>query len=437
MSAMPRSAIVWNLGAFAFIAIGGAAIHVLLGRFYGAEVLGAFNQALTVYIVCSQLSVLGVHYHVLREVSIATSIEAEGERRRAIARITVAGLLAIATLSLPIAAGGVIAQTWVAQLFASPGTGAAWFWLALTLPFFSANKILFAAINGLERLRTLAVLNASRYVVLALALGVFVSSGLNPFYLTSIFLVSELLLFLIGLAVLADMLSAWRLDDRWRSLIARNLSFGARSFMSGAFAELNTRVDILVIGMFMSDRAAGIYSIAALIYEGISQIGVALRNIVNPRIARGIEEGDHDGLRRYLLKLGLLTSGLVAVASIIAVAGFPFFVDIVLGDSSFDLGFTALVILLSGLTLTAGFLLLDFLPVLAGRPVMQSAFKGGAVAVNVALNLALVPLMGIEGAALGTCLALLISAVLLIGISHRYLGLKIRPERPMRRSLFC
>lgn len=428
---MPRSAILWNLVAFAFIALGGAAVHILLGRFYGADVLGAFNQALTVYIVLSQLTVLGVHFYVLREVSLASSIEAasetETERRANVARIALAGLAAVTMLSLPIAAGGVIAEPWVARLFASPGTGTAWFWLALTLPFFSANKILFATINGLERLRVLAVLNASRYLLLALALLIFGTLGLSPFSLTSIFLVSEVLLLMIGLIALFDIFRASRFGDRWRRMIGDSLSFGSRSFMSGAFAELNTRVDILVIGIFMSDRAAGIYSISALIFEGISQIAVAMRNIVNPRIARGIEEGEQADLRRYLLKFGLLTAGLVAAAAIIAIAGFPLFVDIILADPTFDAGFAALVILLSGLTLSAAFIMLDFLPVLSGHPTMQSVFKGAVVALNLVFNIALVPLYGIEGAAFGTCLALLVSALLLIAISHRYLDLRLLP----------
>jgi hypothetical protein len=51
---------------------------------------------------------------------------------------------------------------------------------------------------------------------------------------------------------------------------------------------------------------------------------------------------------------------LIYAAWMIAIAGFPFFVDLILADPTFDAGFTAFVILLSGLTLTAAFVMLDF-----------------------------------------------------------------------------
>ena len=50
--------------------------------------------------------------------------------------------------------------------------------------------------------------------------------------------------------------------------------------------ELNTRVDIIMIGIFMSDEKVGIYSFAALFAEGFYQLLIVLQNIMNPIMAR-------------------------------------------------------------------------------------------------------------------------------------------------------
>ena len=58
--------------------------------------------------------------------------------------------------------------------------------------------------------------------------------------------------------------------------------------------ELNTRVDIIMIGIFMSDEKVGIYSFAALFAEGFYQLLIVLQNILNPLMARNFSESKLD-----------------------------------------------------------------------------------------------------------------------------------------------
>ena len=45
---------------------------------------------------------------------------------------------------------------------------------------------------------------------------------------------------------------------------------------------MNTRIDIFMLGIFLSDQLVGIYSVAALFVEGFLQIIVVLQNNFNP-----------------------------------------------------------------------------------------------------------------------------------------------------------
>ena len=94
--------------------------------------------------------------------------------------------------------------------------------------------------------------------------------------------------------------------------------------------------------------------------------------------------------------------------------------DASLVDQSFEL----LVILAVGLATYAAFVPLDFVLLQAGLPGRQSLLMALNVAINVSLNLLLVPPLGIQGAALATACAWLLSGVTLNLASWRWLGLR-------------
>ena len=49
-------------------------------------------------------------------------------------------------------------------------------------------------------------------------------------------------------------------------------------------SELNSRIDVLSIGYFLSDSMVGIYSYAAILSEGIAQISMVMRRNIDPII---------------------------------------------------------------------------------------------------------------------------------------------------------
>ncbi|MCB0321035.1 MAG: hypothetical protein KDD60_08925, partial [Bdellovibrionales bacterium] len=60
-----RGGIGWNLISVVFIGCAGLFINLCIGRVYGAEELGVFNQVLSLYLVFSQLSVGGFMFSTL------------------------------------------------------------------------------------------------------------------------------------------------------------------------------------------------------------------------------------------------------------------------------------------------------------------------------------------------------------------------------------
>ena len=70
-----------------------------------------------------------------------------------------------------------------------------------------------------------------------------------------------------------------------------HLVYGTKSAVSGMLLELNSRVDVLMIGYFLDDARVGIYSFASTLAEGVFQLLVVLQNNYNPLIARSLTQG--------------------------------------------------------------------------------------------------------------------------------------------------
>lgn len=410
---------VWNLASFALVALAGVLINVVIGRVYGPAVLGVFNQAVAVYILLSQLSVFGVQLSVLRQVSVLSGAEGQGA---ALARAITTGLVAASLTSLL-----VLALAWplgplLATAFNSPELGRAWPLVAPALLFFSWTKVLLNAVNGLHQLRAFAIGQALRYLLALAALFGFILTGAPGHMLPLMMVLAEGLLALgLGLWLLRQLRPS--LGPAPLADIRAHLRFGGPGMLAGAMSELNTRVDVLVLGLFLDDAAVGVYTIAAMIYEGLLQVAIVLRNIANPSIARLYAAGRLDELAGFLARLRRQCHWGMAGLCLVAVAAYPLFTRWILADPGFDAGWAPLAILCAGLALAAGWLPAEMLLVQAGRPGLQSLTKAVTLGANLALNLLLVPVLGLAGAAAGTALALVLWCAHLRHLARRRLGL--------------
>ena len=59
------SDLIWSGASFAFLAVSGLLLNILITIGAGTTELGIFNITYSIYIISSQLAVLGVHYSVL------------------------------------------------------------------------------------------------------------------------------------------------------------------------------------------------------------------------------------------------------------------------------------------------------------------------------------------------------------------------------------
>ena len=175
---------------------------------------------------------------------------------------------------------------------------------------------------------------------------------------------------------------------------------------------INSYADLVILGIFRSDEEVGIYravfQVAILVIFGLE----ALNQVVQPHFARLYRQGEHDRLQR------LVTT---SARSILALALPPVVLFVFFGGDllawafgdAFRAGALALTLLAVGQLVNAGMGSVALLLNMTGHERDTVVGVAAAAALNILLNMVLIPPYGMEGAAVASVLALSLWNVLL------------------------
>jgi O-antigen/teichoic acid export membrane protein len=217
-----------------------------------------------------------------------------------------------------------------------------------------------------------------------------------------------------------------RFDREW---VAEHLRFGAKGLAAGMFAEFNSRIDVLLIGVFLSDSEVGIYSFAAMMVDGIYHVLAMVRLNFNPVLVASLRDKDHAlalGLRRQSARFVLPATLLMAL---LALAALWVAAEFVVPNKNLQAGMLSLVILMSGLVAASTFVPFDNLLLVSGSPGYQTLQQVITVSANAVVAVLLLPALGIAGAACGTALSYLAGTAALLAFSHRIVGWNLLGNR--------
>ena len=413
------SGIAWNAVSLAFLAIAGIALNLAIGRLYGAATLGTFNIAFALFIFLSQIATLGLQYSALRHVPTARDDQAR------LSRVVYGGLAGCAAVATAVTAVSLIATPLIGRLFPRvPDLPMAWLLAAPGLLPFAINKYLLAVLNGLQLMKAYAIFQSARFIFILLALGAMALLGVPGAWLASILAIAEFALAAILLLYIVRRVPVVS-PTKARAECSEHLHFGVRVFPAGMVAELNTRVDVLMVGALMNDKAAGIYTIAALIFEAALQTVVVVRNNINPRIAILISNGRRDEILKFSRLLALAFTPLLAAGAVIAYLAFPFVAPMLFSAAEFSQAREPLFWLMIALPLAGAPLCYGLVLSIAGYPLWQSVLMIAVLIASLAMHAVLIPLFGLTGAAVAMGLSTILAGVLSIVLARSVAGLRL------------
>jgi O-antigen/teichoic acid export membrane protein len=193
-------------------------------------------------------------------------------------------------------------------------------------------------------------------------------------------------------------------------LMVKMVRFGGQGQISNLIQLLNYRLDSFLILVFVNTTGVGLYSVATSQTEGLWIIA----NSVAIVLLTNITSGDADNAARVTPVVCrntlLVTAAGAAGAAILA----PIFISIIFGDA-YQGAVTPYLWLLPGTVALSGAKILAAYVFSRGRPIINAWIALITLVVTVPLDIGLIHLFGVPGAAMGAslgyCLSLALTAI--------------------------
>ncbi len=410
--------VAWNLVSVALLAVVGLGLKVLIAKWWGEGALGAFNLVTFAMMSIAILGAGGLQYAVLRAVA-----ETPDDRDR-VAAVVVGALVPNVVLAALATVLFVGLRGPIGDLLDSPAVAEGIVWAAPGLFCLSINKVLLGVVNGLRRMRAFAVYTSLRYVLIAIGLGLARAYDLSADHLPAIWSFCEAALMLVLAIEVVAAVSLSRARG-WLACAKQQLDYGVRGVMSTLAYEINSKLDLWMLGIATSDEEVGVYAMASALFEGAMQIPIIIQNNLNPMMARQLAEGrpgDVEDLARRTRRwfVPALVGACVAGALI-----YPYLIPWITERASFAEGAIPFAILMGGVALASRWLPFNQLLLMGSRPGWHTFYMVVVVLVTFVLTILLIPRFELTGAAISNTAGMLVSAALLSVLARAKLRVRI------------
>lgn len=409
--------VAWNVVSLGVAGVCGILLNYLISVVYSPAALGVFNQVFAAYILFSQVAALGIHYSALQRIAAG---DEPGER----AAVATSALALTAVLAVAVAAAFWAVAPIAGDLLDSDDVVTGMAFAAPGVFFFALNKVLLGCLNGVRRMRWYAILGAGRFALMLGAFAVAAAAGADRAALPILLTVAEAGTAVVAVIASRDLFGRLGLAEL-RRRAADHLAFGVKGVMSGVLAEVNSRVDVLMLGYFASDTVVGVYSFAAIFAEGMFQLLIVLRTNYAPIVARLIATDEREELLAIVHRGRNRTYALSLVGGALAVAGYVILIPLVTTDPVLAESWHYFAVLIAGMVSCAGYVPFNQILLHARLPGWHSLFMLAVIGINIGANLALIPVLGALGAAIATAGAFAASGTLIAVLARRLLGLAI------------
>lgn len=395
------------------MAAAGLMLNVTIAKTYDTSILGTFNETYAWYTILSQITVWGIHMSILKLVPEQN----DRDLKESVLKSAVIGTIVISvvvTLLLETVLFMMKMNPWAQSMRIA----------FIGLIFFSVNKVLLNYLNAIYELVTFAVFQAVRYILLVTIAVAFAIIRVDGNYLAIMFPITEGLTCAILFGFIFGK-NGVRGHFNKKTML-EVISFGTKILPSNMVVEMNTKVDVVCLGVLIQNTAKiGVYSFAILFTEGFYTIYMTIRKIVNPGLSESKANNQleyyvrriNDIFTKYLVPLSLAAYVLIVMAYI--------FVCQFIGDAEYLTGTLYIAIICLSIVLTAKSIIWGDLLSQTGFPLEESKVNTMTVIGNVFFNIVLISLFETMGAAIATAISYSIYAFLMYTMIRKKTGLTI------------
>lgn len=417
----------------AFAAVAALALTVLVGNGLGAYGTGVFFQAVGVFTIASHVLRLGTTSSLVRMISEQHAFGRRGEMWRSVV-IGVLPVLVVATL----AAGVISVFSWdLADWLGAPAERDNLAGLLREMAPFLVLGAVFAVLGTATRMaRGITAYTVIQSILLPLSRLILVGAAIvlvwDAFGVFRAWLAVIPVWLLVTILVLArPLVLDWRqrhsAQESFGTAAGRFWRFSASRALGGTFEILLEWSDVLIVAALASPAEAGVYAVATRTIRVGQIVDRAMRLAVSPTISQMLARSELRSAR------DLHTS----VTRAMILSNWPYYLVLAtMGPAllsifgpEFEDGAVVLTILAGSMMIAAAAGMLQSLLLQGGKSTWQMFNKGLALGVSIGLNLLLVPLIGIVGAAVTWAVGILLDTSIASWQVHKGMGVSLEPRK--------
>ncbi len=406
--------IIWNLFSYVFLGLFTIISYYLITWRYGEAALGAYNIVLSIFMISGHLGVLGLQSAALYYIPQLKDKKEYGQCFTSflIISVVVSGILSCAVfLTADMIGAGVFHSQFVCEGLRR---------LPLAIILFSINKMLSGFINALGHMREFAVLQSLRYFFIVGHVGISVLWYSDFTQVFFAFTLSETAVAIVGMIFL---IHAIKISFPKAKFIKNGIQFGRRAVLGNIISDMNTKVDVTMLGILCDETLVGYYSFVTIIVEGLFAILFVFRNNYNPLFSslfyeKGIFEARslYDRLKK---RLQILFGGLTIIVTIC----YALFVIVFL-ESSYKVSIIPVAIVIIGCSVMAPYFVAGNLCTLSGKPMIDTFVTFCTIVSNIVFNYFFILKWQLTGAALATSMSYIIFSILTNKMISKYVWKK-------------
>jgi O-antigen/teichoic acid export membrane protein len=394
--------------------------QIILGRFLGPEDYGLFNLSMSVVMIAATLCVFGFFGSLPRFIPFHLK---KDERNVVRSVIDFASLFTFSVGTLLAVATYLLSDRLAVTVFHDPRLAPALKVFSFVIPLHGLQQVVQGAIRGFKAAKYEALVFhiGSRIVTIS----VFLLSlsliqrlyGAIIAFIAGILVTAIVTIWLIRKRIFPDYLKHPRVD------VARNvLSFSWPLALTGVVYLFVTKTDKLMLGYFLSSKDVGIYTPAVVIASLLDFVNSAFKYRFLPTVSEYFSKNDMIGLEP-LYKSTSRWSFMVVYPIFLFILVFPKELLTLLYGSQYTGGYIALIVLALGIAVN------DFSGTSAnvlvggGRTRLNLLCEVIAAVTNVVLNILLIPIFGILGAAIATAMSYVTRNISSLSFCYRSYGM--------------